>query len=100
VFFPVSHLVALEAGLWRCALLSGPSRSWRRWPQGSCQELGLSLVSGLISAIKYLKCHFHKISLEGLRAILCLFKFSSNIREALGNKMRVGNNYSILGRWV
>jgi hypothetical protein len=29
---------------------------------------------------------------------LCLFKFSSNIREGLGNKMRVENNYSILGR--
>jgi hypothetical protein len=55
---------------------------------------------GLISAIKYLKCHFHKISLGGLRAILCLFKFFSNIREGLGNKMRVENNYSILGRWV
>jgi hypothetical protein len=25
--------------------------------------------------MKYLKCHFHKISLGGLRAILCLFKF-------------------------
>jgi hypothetical protein len=36
----------------------------------------------------------------GLRAILCLFKSSSNIREGLGNKMRVENNYSILGRWV
>jgi hypothetical protein len=50
--------------------------------------------------IKYLKCHFHKISLGGLRAIPCLFKFSSNIREGLGNKMGVENNYSILGRWV
>jgi hypothetical protein len=35
-----------------------------------------------------------------LRAILCLFKFSLNIKEGLGNKMRVENNYSILGRWV
>jgi hypothetical protein len=94
----VSCLVALEAGPWRCALSSGPSRSWRRWPQGSHQELGLSLVSGFISAIKYLKCHFHKLSFGGLRATLCLFKFSSNIREGLGNKMRVENNYSILGR--
>jgi hypothetical protein len=72
-----------------------------RWPQGSHQELGLSLVSSLISVIKYLKCHFHKISLGGgLMAVLCLFKFSLNIREGLGNKMRVKNNYSILGRWV
>jgi hypothetical protein len=37
---------------------------------------------------------------RGLRTILCLFKFSSNIREGLGNKMRVENNYSILERWV
>jgi hypothetical protein len=35
-----------------------------------------------------------------LRAILCLFKFSSYISEGLGNKMRVENNYSVLGRWV
>jgi hypothetical protein len=42
---------------------------------------------------------FSKISLRGLRAILCLFKFFSNIREGLGNEMRVENNYSILGRW-
>jgi hypothetical protein len=33
-----------------------------------------------------------------LRAILCLSKFSLNTRERLGNKMRVENNYSILGR--
>jgi hypothetical protein len=46
-----------------------------RWPQGSCQELDLSLVSGLISVIEYLKYHFHKISLGALRAILYLFKF-------------------------
>jgi hypothetical protein len=90
----VSHLVALEAGPWRRALLSGPSRSWRRKPQGGRQELGLSLVS----AIKYLKCHFHKIFLGGLRATLCLFKFSSTIREGFGNKMRVEDNYSILER--
>jgi hypothetical protein len=32
--------------------------------------------------------------------LLGKFKFSSNIREELGNKMRVENNYSILGRWV
>jgi hypothetical protein len=80
--------------------LSGPSGNWRRRPQGSRQKLGLSLVSSLISVIKYLKCHFHKISLGGLRATLCLFKFSLNIREGLGNKMRAENNYSILGRWV
>jgi hypothetical protein len=49
---------------------------------------------------KYLKCHFHKISLGSLRATLHLFKFSLNIREGLGNKMRVENNYFILGRWV
>jgi hypothetical protein len=49
---------------------------------------------------KYLKCHFHKISLGGLRATLCLFKFSLNISEGLGNKMRGENNCSILGRWV
>jgi hypothetical protein len=55
---------------------------------------------GLISVIKYLKCHFHKISLGELRVSLSLFKFSLNIREGLGNKMRVQNNYSILGRWV
>jgi hypothetical protein len=36
----------------------------------------------------------------GLRATLCLFYFSLNIREGLGNKMRFENNYSILGRWV
>jgi hypothetical protein len=41
----------------------------------------------------YFKCHFHKISLGGLRATLCLFKFSLNIREGLGNKMRVENNW-------
>jgi hypothetical protein len=34
-----------------------------------------------------------------LRIILCLFKFSLNIREGLGNKMRI-ENYSILERWV
>jgi hypothetical protein len=97
----MSCLIALEAGPWRYVLLSNPSRSWRRWPQGSRQELGLSLVSGLLSAIKYLKCHFHKISPErGLGATPCLFKFSLNIREGLGNKMRVEKNYSILGRWV
>jgi hypothetical protein len=62
--------------------------------------VGLSLVSGLVSAIKCLKCQFHKISLGDLRAILCLFKFSLNIKEGLGNKMRVENNYSILGKWV
>jgi hypothetical protein len=62
--------------------------------------LGLSLVSSLISVIKYLKCHFHKISLGGLRAMLCLFKFFSNIRGGLGNKVGVENNYSILGRGV
>jgi hypothetical protein len=60
--------------------------------------LGLSLVPSLISVIKCLKCHFYKISLKGFRAIPCLFKFSSNIREGLGNKMRVENNDSILGR--
>jgi hypothetical protein len=97
---PSVHLVAFEAGPWRCALLSGPSQSWRRWPQSSCQELGLLLVSGLISVIKFLKCHFHKISLGCLRAILCLFKLSLNIREGLGNTMRVENNCSILGRWM
>jgi uncharacterized membrane protein len=96
----VSHLVALEAGPWRHALFSTLSRSQRRWPQGSQKELGLLLVSGLISVIKSLKCHFHKISLGGVRAIICLFKFSLTIREGLGNTMRVENNYSILGRWV
>jgi hypothetical protein len=99
VFCPMSHLVVLGADPWRCVLLSGPAGTWR-WPQGSCQELGLSLVSSLISDIKYLKCHFHKISLRGLRTNFCLFKFSSNIREGLGNKVRIENNYSILGRWV
>jgi hypothetical protein len=64
---------------------------------GSRQELGLLLVSSLISVIKYLKCHFHKISLGGLKAILCLFKFSLDIREILGNKMGVENKYSGLG---
>jgi hypothetical protein len=29
-----------------------------------------------------------------------LFKFYLNIREGLGNKMRVENNYSILGKWI
>jgi hypothetical protein len=67
---------------------------------GQTSRAGLSLVSSLVSVIKYLKCHFHKFSLGGLRATLCLFKFSLNIREGLGNKMRVENNYSILGRWV
>jgi hypothetical protein len=38
-------------------------------------QLGLTVVSGLFSVVKYLKCHFHKISLGGLRATLCLFKF-------------------------
>jgi hypothetical protein len=66
VFCPVSHLVALEAGPWRHALLSSQSGSWRRKPQGSHQELGLLLVSSLISVIKYLKCHFYKISLGGV----------------------------------
>jgi hypothetical protein len=62
---------------------------------------GLLLVSNLISVIKYLKCHFQKISLMGLRATLCLFNFfPPNIREGLGNKIRVKNNYFILGRWV
>jgi hypothetical protein len=83
----VSCLVAFEAGPWRRALLSGPSGSWRRWPQGSLQELGFLLVSSLISVIKYLKCHFHKISLGSLRATLCL-KFCLNIREGLGDKIR------------
>jgi hypothetical protein len=96
----MSHLVVLEAGPWGRALLSSPSWSWRRWPQGTCQELGLLLASCFVSVIKYLKCHFHKISLGGLRAFLCLFKLSLNVREGLGNKMRVENNYSILGRWV
>jgi hypothetical protein len=96
----MSHLDALEAGPWRCALLSGPVSELKEWPQGSRQELGLSLFSSLISVIKYLKCHFHKISLGGLKAILCLFRFSLNIREQLGNKVRVENNYSILGRWI
>jgi hypothetical protein len=36
---------------------------------------------------------FSKISLGGLRATLCLFKFSLNIREGLGNKMSVENNW-------
>jgi hypothetical protein len=36
----------------------------------------------------------------GVEGILCLFKFSLNIREGLGNKMRAENNYSILRRWV
>jgi hypothetical protein len=97
----VSRLVAFEAGPWRCALLSGPSQIQKRWPQGSCQELGLSLVSSLILVIKYLKCHFYKISLGDLRAILCLFKIFFlyiTIREGLGNKVKVENNYSILGR--
>jgi hypothetical protein len=35
-----------------------------------------------------------------LRAIFCMFKFSSNIREGFGNIMRVENNYSIRRRWV
>jgi hypothetical protein len=60
---------------------------------GQPSRTGLLLVSNLISVIKYLKCHFHKISLGGLRAIPCLFKFSLNIRERLGNKMRVENNW-------
>jgi hypothetical protein len=80
-------------------VLVSPSQSWKRWLHGICQEVGLLLVSGLLLAIKYLKCHFHKISLEG-GGILCLFKFSLNIREGLGYKMRVENNYSILGIWV
>jgi hypothetical protein len=99
-FYPVSCLVALEADPWRHVLLSGPSPSWRRWPQGSHLVLGLLLVSTLILVIKYLKCYIHMISLGVLRAILCLFKFCSNIREGLGNKMRAENNYSVLGRWV
>jgi hypothetical protein len=51
--------------------------------------LGLSLVSSLISVIKYLKCHFHQISLGSLKA----FNFFLNIREGLGNKMRAENNW-------
>jgi hypothetical protein len=96
---PVSRLVVLEAGPGGvcCPVHLEVGGGGLR---GRCQELGLSLVLGLISAIKYLKCHFHKISLGGLRTILHLFKFSLNIREGLGNKMRVENNYSILGRWV
>jgi hypothetical protein len=53
-------------------------------PQGSCQEQGLSLVSSLISVIKYLKCHFHKISLGGLRTTLCLFKFFFEYQGRIG----------------
>jgi hypothetical protein len=34
-----------------------------------------------------------KIPLGALRATLCLFKLSSNIKEGLGNKMRVENNW-------
>jgi hypothetical protein len=55
-----------------------------RWPQGSCQELDLSLVSGLISVIEYLKYHFHKISLGALRAILYLFKFFLEYQGRIG----------------
>jgi hypothetical protein len=40
---------------------------------------------------------FSQDLLGGFRAILCLFKFSLNIREVLGNKMRVKNKYSGLG---
>jgi hypothetical protein len=43
-------------------------------PSGQLSRAGLSLVSSLISVFTYLKCHFHKISLGELRAILCLFK--------------------------
>jgi hypothetical protein len=59
-----------------------------------------SLLSRIILVIKYLKCHFLKISFGGLKAILCLFTCFSNIRGGLGNKVGVENNYSILGRWV
>jgi hypothetical protein len=31
---------------------------------------------------------------------LPVLSFFLNIREGLGDKMRVENNYSILGRWV
>jgi hypothetical protein len=57
-------------------VVAWPVWKLERWPQGSHQELGLSLVSSLISVIKYLKCHFHKIPLEGLRAFpACLSGF-------------------------
>jgi hypothetical protein len=69
--------------------LRATSKSWAfRWYRASSQLLNT------------LKAIFHKISLVGLRAILYLFKFSLNIREGLGNKIRIENNYSILGRWV
>jgi hypothetical protein len=93
----MSCLVVLGADPYRCALFlahlevgEGSFRTAvKRWA-----------FTDLISVIKYLKYHFHKISLGDLRATLPLFKFSLNIREGLGNKMRIENNYSILGRWV
>jgi hypothetical protein len=32
------------------------------WPQGSHQELGLTVVLGFFLVVKILKCHFHNIS--------------------------------------
>jgi hypothetical protein len=52
------------------------------------------VVSGLLLVVKYLKCHFHKISLGVLRAILCPPKFFSNIRGGLRNKVGVENKHS------
>jgi hypothetical protein len=64
-------------------------KSWAfHWSQASSQLLNI------LNAI------FTRSPWGGLMAVLCLFKFSLNIREGLGNKMRVKNNYSILGRWV
>jgi hypothetical protein len=47
IFCPMSHLVALEAGPWRCALLSSPSQSWR---------------SGLMAAAKSWAFHWSQAS--------------------------------------
>jgi hypothetical protein len=72
----------------------------RRWPQGSHQELGLSLFSSLISLLNTLNAIFTRSPCGiGGPSSACL-SFFSNIREALGNKMRIENNYFILGRWA
>jgi hypothetical protein len=54
------------------------------------------VVSGLLSVVKNLKCHFHEISLGGLGAILCLFELFTNVGGGLRNKMGVENIHFIL----
>jgi hypothetical protein len=70
----------------------------------ACLEVG---GGGLRAAVKSWTFHWSQTSSQllntlndifqdlpgGLRTTLCLFKFSSNIREGFGNKMRVENNW-------